>query len=83
MLTVLGVSKTRFLHACKNSDYHAADLDRYADPRLAAASARPTATWPALDAAYVQTVVDMVSSKTLLWGAAPELHTAASTSSSR
>jgi hypothetical protein len=36
-------------------------LFRYNDPRLASASARPTATWPPLDAAYAQTMVDMVS----------------------
>jgi hypothetical protein len=33
---------------------------RYNDPRLAAASARPAATWPALAYPYVQSVIDMV-----------------------
>lgn len=35
-------------------------VHRYNDPRLASASARPTATWPAMTPAYLQTQLDLV-----------------------
>ena len=51
--TALPPLTTCLLYACIR-------IHRYNDPRLASASARPTATWPAMTPAYLQTQLDLV-----------------------